>query len=83
MNENGIACGSYEDSSKTLFTPINYPGTDATVINGLNRKGKLVGHYTDNSGNYHGYWARKSPWILVTPALKKNSSAKTEPSVKK
>ena len=37
------------------FTSIDFPGAKASIANGINAQGDIVGEYTDATGNSHGF----------------------------
>jgi len=68
INDLGIAVGGYYDTTTNVghgwvrwpsgnFTPIDYPlsGVQGTFVTGINDRGLIVGNYTDESGEVHGF----------------------------
>jgi hypothetical protein len=43
------------DARSQTFTQIDVPNSTSTTALGINGKGDIVGHYTDSSGNEHGF----------------------------
>jgi uncharacterized membrane protein len=42
------------------YTPLNVPGSDGTVVSGINASGQIVGYYYDCFGT-HGFLATPVP----------------------
>ena len=80
VNDSGIIVGTYSGCSPCTFhgfvlmngryLSIDYPGAEATYIDGINNAGQLVGSYTFDQQTFHGFVTTP----VITPAFERVSS---------
>jgi len=54
VDSSSILHGYYRDANAVLHYPIDFPGSTATILFGVNNKNLVVGRYADSSGVTHG-----------------------------
>jgi probable HAF family extracellular repeat protein len=88
----GVVVGNYLDANDYthgfrwahgIYTSIDFPGANETIVNGINAFGEIVGQYSDANWLYHGFrWAHGDytpidyPGAAQTMALGINASGR-------
>ena len=63
---NGVGSAVRAQDSLYSYSPVSFPGAVATVVNGVNRAGDIVGVYRDAASNHgHGFLRRDGKFTSI------------------
>ena len=66
--DSGVLSGHGFLLSNSSFTTIVVPGAAETFAYGINRRGVIVGEFTDSAGKYYGFVLRNGKFVTIDVA---------------